>query len=246
MAVFTDFSDLLPDPDNKINDAGVADANGNAGPGFAQVRFRSNNYDVQKSRTRSGRGVTSFPASHSWEFDISYNPLTRAEFEPVASFIESKFGGTIPFFVILPQYNQPRDATFLAYLQTPNTVTTASAGFAGDSTLLLTGTGGSGIQGDPKPGDYFTITDDSDVNHTKAYKVVRVETPTTYQSGLPVSAGQRRVHVTPQLVRNVSSGATLNFIDQKFKVQLRSPIVEYSLDTEGLYQFGLSLEEIQS
>lgn len=239
MATFTDFSDILPDPDNKVNAAGVPDSGGNAGPGFFKVRFRSNR-QVQKSRTISGRGVAASPSSHNWEFDISYNPITRQEFEPVMAFLEQR-EGLYPFFVILPEYNRPRNNTFYTYCLT-NSVTFSGAHLAGSSTITLTG---SGLSGDPSQGDYFHVIDPSDVNHTKAYKIVRVETPDYYQSGLPVSAGTRRIHIVPPLVRDVASGSTLVFINPKFRVQQKGDVLEHELDADGLYQFSLALEEIQ-
>jgi len=136
MPTFTSFSDLLPDPNNKINTAGVSDATGSAGPGFAKVKFRSNN-QVQVSRTISGRGVTASPGYHNWEFDINYNPMTRAEFEPVSTFLEGRQGRLKPFFVILPQHSQPQNSTFATYAGT-NTIT-ASATSAGSPTIMLNG-----------------------------------------------------------------------------------------------------------
>lgn len=243
MATFTDFSDLLPDPDNKINDAGATDASGNTGPGFAKINFRSVNSDVQKSRTRSGRGVNASPASHWWEFDISYNPLTRAEFEPVNSFLEFR-KGTYPFYVILPQYNSPRDSTFATYLAS-NTVSLDGNFSAGSQSIDIQGSTGT-ISGDPKPGDFFTITDGADANHTKAYKVVRVETSTTYRTADgAVAVGTRRIHIQPSLARDTADNSTLNFVNPRFRVQQKGEIVEYELDTQGLYQFSLALEEIQ-
>ena len=59
----------------------------------------------------------------------------------------------------------------------------------------------------PKPGDMINITDGSDTNHVKAYLINKVESNTIYEtSGL--AASQRRIHITPPLVRNVSIGAT--------------------------------------
>ena len=240
MATFTTFTDILPDPNNKISEAGSADASGNAGPGFASVKFRSNNI-VQKSRTISGRGVSASPASHFWEFDINYNPLTRDQFEPVSSFLEFRGGGLIPFFVILPRYNRPRDDSFNTYLQT-NTITVSGPHLAGYSTLLIAGTGT--VSGAPKVGDFFTITDSNDANHLKAYKVSRVESASLYQTGLPVSANYFRVHTTPSLTRDVASGSIVNFLNPKFRVRQKSDVFEYDLDIDGLYRFSLSLEEI--
>jgi len=41
--MFTSYSDILPDPIFKVDEAGVLSSTGNAGPGFAKVRFTSSN-----------------------------------------------------------------------------------------------------------------------------------------------------------------------------------------------------------
>lgn len=235
MAIFNNFSDLLPDPNNKINTAGVSDSSGSAGPGFAKVKFRSSS-DTQVSRTKSGRGVTASPSYHMWAFDISYNPMTRDEFDPVSTFLESREGRLKPFYVILPQHSRPKDANFA------NNSLTASATPAGSPTIMINGV----AKGEPSPGDFFTITDSTDINHKKAYKVLRVETASTYKSGTTApTLSQRRVWTRPPISRNVSSGAVLNFVDPKFRVIQTSDTMEYDLETDNLYQFSLSLEEIQ-
>lgn len=244
MPVFTTFSDLLPDPNNKIDTAGVAvtDSSGSAGPGFASVKFRSNR-QVQVSRTISGRGITASPGYHVWEFDINYNPLTRAEFEPVATFLETREGRLRPFFVILPQHNKPQNAAFNTYCVS-NTVT-ASQTPAGSTSLMISGAGMDSSKGDPTPGDFINIVDSNDVNHVKTYKITRVETNTNYRSGTtqPTTI-QRRIHVTPALARNVGSGAVIRFINPRFRVIQKGDTLEYDLSTDNLYQFSLSLEEV--
>ena len=158
MATFTSFSDLLPDPNNKINNAGAADASGSAGPGFAKIKFTSDN-TTQVSRTISGRGVTASPSYHKWSFDISYNPMTRSDFDPVGSFLESRRGRLTPFYVILPQHAAPKDSTFTTYaISNPITATVATS--SGSPSIMLSGLSSS--SGSPSPGDFFTITDASD------------------------------------------------------------------------------------
>lgn len=235
MPAFANFSDLLPDPNNKINNAGAADASGTAGPGFAKIRFSSEN-TTQVSRTISGRGITSSPSFHSWAFDISYNPMTRAEFDPVGAFLEGRRGRLNPFYVILPQHAGPKDSTFAS-----NTLT-ASGTTAGSPTLMLNGVN----TGNPSPGDFFNINDAADVNHKKTYKVIRVETSSDYKTGLlPIPTGtQRRVWVHPPISRTVSPNAPVTFVNPKFRVTLKGDVMEYELDTDNLYQFSLSLEEI--
>lgn len=235
MVTFTSFSDLLPDPNNKINNAGAVDATGTAGPGFAKVKFTSDN-NTQVSRTISGRGITASPSYHKWTFDIGYNPLTRAEFDPVSAFLESRRGRLNPFFVILPQHAAPKDTAFAA-----NTLT-ASVTTAGSPTIMINST--VAIVGEPSPGDFFTITDSGDVNHKKAYKVLRVETASTYLVGTTApTSTQRRIWTQPPITRAVTAGATINFVNPKFRVTQKGDTLEYDLDTDNLYQFSLSLEE---
>lgn len=241
MATFTNFSDLLPDPDNKISSAGASDASGTAGPGFVRIKFRSNK-QAQRSRTISGRGVGASPYVHYWSFDISYNPMTKTEFRPIDVFLESREGFK-PFYIILPQHTEPADSTFATYVAS-NNISPVSDLTAGVTNFMIQGL--SGVSGDPTPGDFFNIVDPSDVNHTKAYKITRVETNTTYQTGsTQPSTTQRRIHISPPLARNVTaSGTVLDFLDPKFRVRQTSDVHEYDLDTDNLYQYSLSVEEI--
>lgn len=244
MATFTSFSDLLPDPNNKINSAGASDSSGTAGPGFAKIKFTSEN-NTQVSRTISGRGVTASPGFHKWSFDINYNPMTRDEFDPVASFLESRRGRLNPFYVILPQHSRPKSTVFANYCTTNPSIITASVTTAGSPSIMLNGF--SSTSGSPSPGDFFTIADAGDTNHKKTYKVLRVEDNATHQIGsvVPTLNTQRRVWTQPPMVRAVTSGSIVTFINPKFRVIQKGDTLEYDLDTDNLYQFSLSLEEIQ-
>ena len=57
MATFTSFSEILPDPNNTIGEAGQP--GGSAGPGFASVKF-SSIAPVTTTRTNSGRVISRF------------------------------------------------------------------------------------------------------------------------------------------------------------------------------------------
>lgn len=252
MPIFQSFSDLLPDPINKINNAGATDTSGKEGPGFAKIKFTSDN-TTQVSRTISGRGVTASPSYHSWSFDISYNPMTRDEFDPIGAFLEMRRGRLNPFYVILPQHAKPKDATFATYATSnPNAITAYSQTNTGVTGTIPAGSptivmsfGGSYTSGAPSPGDFFTIKDNNDVNHKKAYKVLRVEDNGTYQDGTTIpSASQRRIWTQPPMSRAVASGAIITFINPQFRVVQKGDTLEYDLDTDNLYQFSLSLEEI--
>lgn len=137
MATFTNYSTILPDPNNKIGTAGEVNASGEAGPGFASISFSSNT-PVMKTRTNSGRMISRAIAGHRWTIDITYNPLTRDEFEPVNSFLMARRGSLVPFFIELPQYRVPQDsnlATRVASVK-PATVLTGATLLVGNNYII--------------------------------------------------------------------------------------------------------------
>lgn len=241
--VFTEFSNVLPDPVFPVTDAGslASSGTGSPGPGFASVQVRSVR-NTQVSRTISGRGVTADSEMHTWEIEIGYNPMTRDTFDSVDSFLESRNGRRDPFFVVLPQKSKPKDPLFATFALS-NVITVNEATLAGTSRLMVKAA--ADIIGVAKPGDMFTFSDPENVNHLKVYKVVRVETANLVQAGTVVpTAKQMRLHISPPLTRNVSSSTTLNFIKPKFRVILKDDVLEHQLNTDGMYSFQLSLEEI--
>jgi len=246
MATFTSFLDVLPDPNNPIGIGGQSLATGSGGtdgPGFASVTF-SSEAPIQLSRTNSGRVVTRSIAGHKWNINITYNPMTRDQFEPVYSFLLEKNGRLNPFFVQLPQHMLSRNTAFASANPTITTATTLSkgAGFmtqAGHSTTEST---------QPQPGDMFVIQDSNDSLHTKAYRVTRVMGNGTYNSAIhsqPTTA-QRIVYFTPHLQRDVAQGATCDFGGPYVRVMLKNDVQSYSLGTNNLFQFSLNLEEAQA
>lgn len=242
MAVFNSFSDILPDPVNKITDAGNLDPSGNAGPGFASMRFRSSK-DTQVSRTISGRGVGRDSGSHRWEIDINYHPMLRSQFDPIDAFLGARNGRLSPFYVILPQHTKPKDPTFATFVTT-NVISVNGAHNAGSSTLLIDAI--PNIPGSAKPGDIINISDPTNVNHKKVYKITRVENTANFQAGTPQpTSRQLRLHLNPPLERNVADNAIVVFINPKFRVIMKSDVQEYDLNTDNLYSFSLALEEIQ-
>jgi hypothetical protein len=244
MATFSSFLDILPDPTNPIGISGQAlatNSGGTAGPGFASVQF-SSEAPIQMSRTNSGRVITRAIAGHKWKINITYNPMTRDQFEPIFNFLLEKNGRLNPFFVKLPQQANSRNAAFTSANPTITTATTAAAGAgfllqAGHSTTEAT---------QPQPGDMFTITDSNDSLHTKAYRVTRVLSNATYQSGgTQPSTSQRLVYFTPHLQRAVAQGATCDYTPL-IRVMQTADVQQYSLNNDNLFSFSLSLEEAQA
>ena len=104
MATFSNFTNRLPDPNWGISEAGDGHATSfTEGPGFASVKF-SSQQPVAYSRTNSGRVTTRAIAGQYWSIGITYNPMTRDQFEPIYNFLLEKRGRLKPFFVALPQH----------------------------------------------------------------------------------------------------------------------------------------------
>jgi hypothetical protein len=233
MPTFTVFSDTLPTPNYKIGTAGQGSPQGTIeGPGYASLKVDSVN-QIMRDKTNSGRLITRSVAAHRWEVDIQYNPMTRAEFNPISSFLQEKQGGLKPFFIELPQYSQTGS---------PGSLTTTQL-FTGNTYATISATS---ISPAPAPGDMFTVSDSANSNHTKAYMLTRVETSADYNTNIGVvSANTIRVHFTPPLQKGVSTGSSFVFSNPRIKVVQKSDVFSYSLGTNNLYSFSLSLEEVQ-
>jgi hypothetical protein len=251
MAQFTNFLDILPSPSFLIGDAGQGEADGGskAGPGYASVSLKSD-MKTLKNRTNSGRYTARSAAYQKWNIDISYNPMTKAQFMPVYTFLLEKMGGLTPFYLSLPQYEQPQSTTFAAsaFRNTLQVLNTVSPGAT--TAVIRNGSYNHTTNGKPTPGDLFTVTDPNDSNHKKAYMITRVEDSVDYNTSPASSTDELLIHVTPQWAKEVSTSATLNFSKTStnngplLKV-ITKDMQEYSLGTNNLYSFKLSLEEVQ-
>lgn len=240
MATFATFNTRLPDPTFTVSDAGSVGA-GSTAAGFASVSMSSNR-PSQVSRTLSGRGIHATSGAHHWEVNISYNPMKKAQFDPIMSFLEAHDGRLKPFTVVLPQHSSPKDSVFAAHVNA-NIIRTVGAHAADSSTLLIDTP--STFPASASPMDCFTITDSTDVNHLKFYRVTRVETNALYQVGTTQpTTSQLRLHIHPPLVRAVADNSVINWINPAMRVIQKSDVLEYQLSTDNLFNFQLNLEEI--
>ena len=240
MAVFTNFQNILPDPNNSIGSAGQA--SGTSGPGFASVSITSEQPYLQ-SKTNSGRLLARAVAYHQWKIKITYNPMTRAEFEPIYNFLLQRRGPLNPFYVSLPQYRTPQNSNFATHSASNNLKATADYA-AGSTIMTLDGANYTiSADGTPSVGDMFTI-DGTNSNHTKTYMVTRIETPTDYTGTAPATDNVR-IHFVPGLAKAVSNNDDVVFNNPLIKVVRAGNVEEYSLNTENLYSFSLNLEEVQ-
>ena len=210
---------ILPDPNNKITPAGESSASGTAGPGFSAVSLTSSQ-NIMRSRTNSGRIINRCSSYHTWNIKLSYNPMTLAEFNPVYGFLLEKQASLKPFFVSLPQYTN----------QGITNKTVNGSKDAGGYSLTLD----SFSSGDITVGAMFNISDSNDSTHTKAYLVTRVD------------SSANTITFTPALAKDVGDNAIVDFTDPLIRVVQKGDTQQYSLNTENLYSFSLTLEEANS
>jgi len=232
---FTNFANRLPDPNYKITEAGENSSSGLAGPGFKTVKF-SSEQPTSFSRTNSGRVITRAIVGHNWKINITYNPMTRDQFEPVYSFLLEKRGRLKPFFVALPQYSSSRTTT-------SGTISVDGAATAGATNIKVDGFGS--VTGGLRPGDMFTITDSNNSNHKKIYQITRVADNSNRLTTDTINTDERRYYITPPLEKDVSNNSTLVYSEPLVRVVQTTDIQEYSLGTNNLYSFALNLEEAQ-
>jgi hypothetical protein len=236
---FSAFTNRLPDPNWTISEAGEGHASSyTAGPGFASVKFTANQ-PVSFSRTNSGRVTTRSIVGHHWSIGITYNPMTREQFEPIYNFLLEKRGRLKPFFVVLPQNADPRTTT-------SGTISVQGSITSGDSNFLIDGM--DSVTGGLRPGDMFNFSDSSNSNHLKIYKVVRVADSTNKLSTDTAlnTTDERRLYVVPPVEKDVADNSTLTYSNPMFRVVQKSDVQEYSLGTNNLYTFSLNLEEAQA
>jgi len=268
MPTFTSFANDLPDPNFKIGYYGATDTQTEAkpGPGFASVKL-TNDQKMLVSRTNSQRILARSVAGQKWNVDINYHPMTREQFEPVYSFLLRQKGPITPFFVSLPQYRVPQNASWNTIVtQTfdatsfggsstesayaPYIKTTASVNAGTSSVMFVVGKhtnyptaysfNGSALDPNvPRPGDMVTFA-----THTKAYLITSVETNHDYQaSTTQPTTTQFRINVSPDFTETIAADTVGTFSIPKIKVVMPQPLREYSLNTDNLYSFNLKLEE---
>ena len=241
MGDFAAFNNRLPDPNWGVNDAGDAHATDYVeGPGFASVSLESNQ-PVAFGKTNSGRVTTRSIAGHNWKIKITYNPMTRAQFEPVYSFLQEKRGRLKPFEVVLPQYSSPQQT-----LGGAGNHLTVKGEITAGATFFIADNHSHAVTKCLKPGDVFNFTDTTNSNHKKAYQVTRVLNNDDYLTGGTRPGSLERIYyVTPSIEKTVADNMTLKTTNPIFRVVQSSDVISYSLNTNNLYEFSLNLEEVQ-
>ena len=168
--------------------------------------------------------------------------MTRAQFEPIYNFLQEKRGRLKAFEVVLPQYDSPQTAitvTSGSQLIVDGLITAGAPFFKADNHTHTS-------NGSLKPGDMINFTDGANPNHKKVYQITRVLNNSDYLTGgTRPAADERLYYVTPSIEKSVANNSLIVSTNPIFRVIQSSDIVTYSLNTNNLYEFSLSLEEVQ-
>ena len=252
MADFTEnFQNTLPNPSNSIAYDGSSDSSNagfTAGPGYASVQVTSK-FKTMMNQTNSGTLVARSKAAQSFEVSISYNPLTEDEFNILYGFLLQKQGMLKPYLVPLPQYDDPKDNTLATHspeIEFQVGRDTLTTGYSAGVTQMFIDSSGydSSTDGQLRPGDMFNITDASNSNHTKAYKITRVETNADYTGTRP-DLDELKISFVPPLQKAVSDNSVIKYKNPTIKVVSGSDDISYTLGNNNLYSFSLKAKEVQ-
>lgn len=216
----------LPDPDWGIDQDGTGGASFTKGPGFASVNV-SSKQPVMRDRTNSGRLISRVQMYHQWRIDISYNPMTEAQFDPIYSFLLRKQAEASAFYVVLPQ-DKLTSGDFYTLADAGNVTATANTS-AGARALTLDGFTDFDADNLPPAGTYFNIPSID----FKTYMITAAE----------LNSPDADISFIPALNKNITNSDNFEFLTVQFRVVQVGDTSQYSLGTTGLYQFSLKLEE---
>jgi hypothetical protein len=182
-------------------------------PEFQAVNLKSTHNNL-KSTTISGRVQVRTIGGQKWEFSAKYNPMTRAEFQPVFAFVTSQQGSLGTFTIVPP-------------------VVGSTSGTATGTALV---NGATGVGATSVPVDGFTGTikagDFVKFGHTKVYMVTADRD------------GAGNISIEPALVAAVSDDEAMTYNDVAFTMRLRNDVQQYGISRFEYYTYEVDMEEV--
>lgn len=183
-------------------------------PEFQAINIKSRHQNVF-SETISGRTQVRTLGGQRWEFTARYNPMTRAEFQPVYAFAISQQGRLGSFTIVPPVVS---DTTGSA----TGTLAANGAHSIGDSTITI-----DGISGDIKAGDFVKFS-----GHDKVYMLVADRD------------GAGTMTIEPALVASVADDESIAYNNVAFTMRLNNDIQEFAISSNEYYEYELDMIEV--
>jgi len=182
-------------------------------PEFQAINLKSTHNNV-KSTTVSGRVQVRSIGGQKWAFSAKYNPMTRAEFQPVFAFVTSQQGMLGTFGIVPPVIGSTSGSA------------TGTALVNGSTSAGVTSVPVDGFTGDIKAGDFVKF------GHGKVYIV------TADRDG----AGD--ISIEPALISAVSDNETMTYNSVSFTMRMTNDVQSYSLSQFEYYTYEIDMEEV--
>jgi len=182
-------------------------------PEFQAINVSSRHNNVF-SETVSGRIQVRTYGGQRWSFTAQYNPMTRAEFQPVFAFVTSQQGRLGSFGIVPPVVGSTSGTA-------TGTALVNGATSAGSTTVPV-----DGFTGTIKAGDFIKFS------HGKVYMVTADRD------------GPGDISIEPALVQGVSDNEELVYNDVTFTMRLANDVQEYSLSANEYYEYQIDMIEV--
>jgi hypothetical protein len=182
-------------------------------PEFQAVNLKSTHNNL-KSTTISGRVQVRTIGGQKWEFSAKYNPMTRAEFQPVFAFVISQQGSLGTFTIVPPVVGSTSGTA------------TGTALVNGATSAGATSVPVDGFTGTIKAGDFVRF------GHTKVYMVTAD------------IDGAGDLSIEPALITGVSNDETMTYNGVAFTMRLRNDVQQYGISQFEYYTYEVDMEEV--
>ena len=182
-------------------------------PEFQAINLESKHNNLV-SETVSGRQQVRTLGGQRWSFSARYNPMTRAEFQPVFAFVMSQQGRLGTFSIVPPVIGSTSGSA-------TGTALCNGGASAGDTTIPV-----DGFTGDIKAGDFVKFS------HGKVYMV------TADRDG----AGD--ISIEPALISDVADNEEMTYNSVTFTMRLNNDIQSYSLSANEYYEYEIDMIEV--
>jgi len=183
-------------------------------PEFQAINLESKHSNLM-SETVSGRQQVRTLGGQRWAFTAKYNPMTRAEFQPVFAFVMSQQGRFGTFTIVPPVIGSASGTV-------SGTLSASGAASVGATSVDV-----DGITGTLKAGDFVKFT-----SHSKVYMVVTDR------------AGAGSMTIEPPLVSAVADNETVTYDSVSFTMRLNNDVQSYSLSANEFYEYEIDLIEV--
>jgi hypothetical protein len=182
-------------------------------PEFQAINLKSTHNNL-KSTTISGRTQVRTIGGQKWEFSAKYNPMTRAEFQPVFAFVTSQQGSLGTFTIVPP------------VIGSTSGTATGTALVNGATSAGATSVPVDGFTGTIKAGDFVKF------GHNKVYMVTAD------------IDGAGDLSIEPALITAVSDDETMTYNDVAFTMRLRNDVQQFGLSRFEYYTYEVDMEEV--